>query len=122
MTARKIEGYTRRELMDWVAELRVENERLKSDRWIVDDTDLSAMTGLSGQLESAQGYWRLGRAADGNYWARFKWTQGNYRGSYVMGSHNTLARAILNCETDIMKVEQGKRSPLIDKGYRNIVK
>lgn len=98
--------------------LRAQNDRLAGERWLLDDEGLTAMEDLVRTMDNNQGYWRMGRARDGNYFARWKWTEGPYAGHYVMGGHNTLPRAILSCQGEVDKVERGIRSPLLDKGYK----
>lgn len=119
MPPANLSKYTRKQLEQYVQELLVERDRVVSDRWIIDDADLSAMTALSEAQERSDGYWRLGRASDGNYWARYKWTKGPYAGSYCIGGHNTTAGAILSCQEHMDACNAGKRSPLLDKGYKN---
>lgn len=69
-------------------------------------------------LREDTGYWRLGRARDGNYWARWKWTQGPYAGHYCMGGHNNLRGAIDHAVGDYEAVCAGKQTPPYDKGFK----
>jgi len=69
-------------------------------------------------LDSAEGYFRLGKSRNGHYWARWKWTQGTHTGRYAIGGHTTLRDAILVCLDYVSRVEQGKAIAPLDVGYK----
>lgn len=77
---------------------------------------------VEAQLARAQGYWRMGRAQNGDYWARWKWTEGPYKGHYCIGGHQTLEFAIARCLGDIDLVERGRKTPPYDAPMRNVNK
>lgn len=98
--------------------VKEENVRLRleatSDRE-VSETDWEELAHV---LDTSGGYFRMGKAQNGHYWVRFKWTQGSQAGRYVIGGHTTLENAVLVALEAHAAVESGRRVAPLDVGYK----
>jgi hypothetical protein len=105
-----------------VIQLEAELEKLRKK--IAEDSDTTPMEieEMEAILNSDGGYWRIGLTRSGQYWARWKWTEGPYDGHYVIGGHNYLLGAVAKALHDFDRVSTGKFSPPYDNGFRRPTK
>lgn len=95
-----------------------ENRILRAQ--ISDTADQAALvfSSIDKVLGASAGYYRMGRNPVGVYWVRWKWTQGPYANHYVIGGHESTMLAAMECLEQVEKVDKGRRTPLIDGGYK----
>jgi hypothetical protein len=98
----------------WLA-AKDELAQLKSSAERNADYATYAWDAMQDQMGTSKGYYRIGKAQNGQYWVRWKWTEGPYRDCYVIGGHDTALLAFLACQTAADQVEAGKRTPVPDK-------
>lgn len=102
--------------------LRIQNDRLMDVIAGQPSLDDEICGELELVLTKEVGYWRLGRARNGDYWVRWKWTDGPYKGHYEIGGHTTLFGALGKCLDAMLLVEKGLKSPPYDAPAPNVNK
>jgi hypothetical protein len=98
----------------WIA-AKEELAALKATTERTADYAAYAWEAMQDQMGTSVGYYRIGKAQNGQYWVRYKWTQGPYRDHYVIGGHDTALMAFLECQKAADAVEAGKRTPVPDR-------